>query len=70
MPAEGLFAGHEWRVSPAPFKLDDKLAKDLDSLGRVLLQFIAPLIFSTAKALRANSPHGSRAGLSSASRLN
>src|SRR5882762_3289805 len=39
MPSEGLFAGHEWRISPAPLRLGLELAKELDSLGRVLLQF-------------------------------
>jgi hypothetical protein len=39
MPSEGLFAGHEWRVSPAPFPLEAPLAKEIESLGRVLLQF-------------------------------
>ncbi len=39
LPAEGLFAGHDWRVSPTPFPLSLELAKDLESLGRVLLQF-------------------------------
>lgn len=39
MPSEGLFAGHEWRVSPAPFLLESSLVKELESLGRVLLQF-------------------------------
>ena len=38
-PAEGLFAGHQWRTSPAPFPLGPALAKELESLGRVLLQF-------------------------------
>lgn len=38
-PGEGLFTGHEWRVSPEPFRLDPKLARELQSLGRVLLQF-------------------------------
>ena len=38
MPSEGLFAGHEWRVSPNPFKLGPELASDIDSLGRVLGQ--------------------------------
>ncbi len=38
-PVEGLFAGHEWRVSPAPFSLGSELANDLETLGRVLLQF-------------------------------
>ncbi|HEY6169595.1 MAG TPA: hypothetical protein VI454_16250 [Verrucomicrobiae bacterium] len=39
LPAGGLFAGQTWRISPAPFALGEKLAKELDSLGRVLLQF-------------------------------
>jgi hypothetical protein len=39
MPAEGLFAGHDWRVSPAPFSLGEKLANEIESLGRVLLKF-------------------------------
>jgi hypothetical protein len=34
-----LFAGHQWRTSPAPFPLGPALAKELESLGRVLLQF-------------------------------
>jgi hypothetical protein len=39
MPAGGLFSGQDWRVSPAPFPLGPELAADLESLGRVLLQF-------------------------------
>jgi hypothetical protein len=39
LPGEGLFAGHDWRISPAPFALGPQLAGELDSLGRVLLQF-------------------------------
>src|SRR5712691_2366776 len=39
IPADGLFAGHEWRISPAPFALGSNLAEDLQTLGRVLLQF-------------------------------
>ncbi len=39
MPAGGLFSGQDWRVSPAPFPLGRELAADLESLGRVLLQF-------------------------------
>lgn len=39
LPPDGLFAGQEWRISPTPFPLGDKLAKEIDSLGRVLLQF-------------------------------
>jgi hypothetical protein len=39
LPASGLFAGQEWRIATMPFAIDAKLAKELDSLGRVLLQF-------------------------------
>ena len=39
MPAGGLFAGMDWKTSPAPFPLGEPLAKEIESLGRVLLQF-------------------------------
>ncbi|HPU55004.1 MAG TPA: hypothetical protein PLH97_01830 [Verrucomicrobiota bacterium] len=39
IPAGGLFAGHQWRIAPAPFSLPPKLASELESLGRVLLKF-------------------------------
>jgi hypothetical protein len=39
LPPAGLFAGHEWRVSPTPFPLTPAQARDLETLGRVLLQF-------------------------------
>lgn len=39
LPPGGLFAGQQWRISPTPFPLGDKLANDVESLGRVLLQF-------------------------------
>ena len=39
LPQNGLFSGHEWRVSPTPFRLGTELARELESLGRVLLQF-------------------------------
>ncbi|HWD19693.1 MAG TPA: hypothetical protein VHB20_10480 [Verrucomicrobiae bacterium] len=39
MPSTGLFAGYDWRVSPSPFRLESKLAEQLQGLGRVLLQF-------------------------------
>ena len=38
-PAEGLFSGQEWRISPTPFHLGSDAAKEIESLGRVLLQF-------------------------------
>lgn len=39
LPPGGLFAGHEWRISPEPFPLGASLVKEIESLGRVLLQF-------------------------------
>ncbi len=39
LPAGGLFADMDWRITPTPFSLGAELARDLDTLGRVLLQF-------------------------------
>ncbi len=39
IPAEGLFAGLEWRIAPKPFVIERGLAAELEKLGRVLLQF-------------------------------
>ena len=39
IPDGELFAGLDWRISPEPFPLDEDLAKEIESLGRVLLQF-------------------------------
>ena len=39
IPPNGLFAGLEWKISPAPFPLGENLAREIESLGRVLLQF-------------------------------
>jgi hypothetical protein len=39
MPEGGMFSGQEWRISPDPFPLGADLAKQLEALGRMLLQF-------------------------------
>jgi hypothetical protein len=39
LPAGGLFGNHEWRISPTPFPLSPALANEIETLGRVLLQF-------------------------------
>jgi hypothetical protein len=39
LPPGGLFAGLDWRIAPAPFPLEENAAKEIESLGRVLLQF-------------------------------
>jgi hypothetical protein len=39
LPPGGLFSDQHWRTSPTPFALGPELAKELESFGRVLLQF-------------------------------
>jgi len=39
IPSDGLFFGHEWRISPEPFPVGEEVAKEFETLGRVLLQF-------------------------------
>lgn len=39
IPAGGLFEGVTWRISAEPFPLGPELARELESFGRVLLQF-------------------------------
>ncbi len=38
-PETGLFDGHDWRASPDPFHLGAAVVRELETLGRVLLQF-------------------------------
>ncbi len=38
-PAEGLFAERDWLISPEPFAIGSKLARDLEQLGHRLLVF-------------------------------
>ena len=56
LPPGGLFAGHEWRISPAPFRLEPKLAKELESLGRVLLQFYRAINLLYRKSVEGKQP--------------
>jgi hypothetical protein len=56
MPESGLFAGHDWRVSPAPFALTPELAKDIASLGRVLLQFYRAVNLLYRKSAEGKQP--------------
>jgi hypothetical protein len=39
LPPGGLFADQHWRIAPAPFPLGAEVAQELESLGRMLLQF-------------------------------
>src|SRR6266481_2440643 len=56
LPTEGLFAGHDWRISPAPFRLGPELANELDSLGRVLLQFYRAVNLLYRKSVEGKQP--------------
>src|SRR6202000_167105 len=55
-PAGGLFAGLEWKVSTAPFPLGESLAKDIESFGRVLLQFYRAVNLLYRKSVEGKQP--------------
>ncbi len=56
LPSGGLFAGLNWRTSPAPFPLDKDLAKELESLGRVLLQFYRAVNLLYRRSIEGKQP--------------
>ena len=56
LPAEGLFADHDWRTSPVPYSLGPALAKEIESLGRVLLQFYRAVNLLYRKSVEGKQP--------------
>jgi len=56
LPSGGLFAGMEWKISPAPFPLGENLAKEIESLGRVLLQFYRATNLLYRKSVEGKQP--------------
>src|SRR6266516_5243244 len=56
VPSEVLFAGHDWRMSPAPFPLGAKLANELERLGRLLLQFYRAVNLLYRKSVEGKQP--------------
>jgi hypothetical protein len=56
LPPGGLFAGLDWRISPAPFPLGPELAKEIESLGRVLLQFYRAVNLLYRKSAEGKQP--------------
>jgi len=56
LPAGGLFANQAWRISPAPFALDEKVANELESLGRVLLQFYRAVNLLYRRSIEGKQP--------------
>lgn len=56
LPCEGLFADHDWRTAPAPYPLGPALAKEVESLGRVLLQFYRAVNLLYRKSVEGAQP--------------
>jgi hypothetical protein len=56
IPANGLFAGLDWRISPTPFPLGENMAKEIESLGRVLLQFYRAVNLLYRKSVEGRQP--------------
>lgn len=56
LPTEGLFADHDWRTSPVPFPLGPAVAKEVESLGRVLLQFYRAVNLLYRKSAEGKQP--------------
>jgi hypothetical protein len=56
LPPGGLFAGMEWKISPTPFPLGEKLAEEIESLGRVLLQFYRATNLLYRKSVEGKQP--------------
>ncbi|HVU27656.1 MAG TPA: hypothetical protein VHG71_07960 [Verrucomicrobiae bacterium] len=56
MPTTGLFAGLNWRISPQPFPLGENMAKEIESLGRVLLQFYRAVNLLYRKSIEGKQP--------------
>src|ERR1039457_4818945 len=56
LPPGGLFAGLEWKISPTPFPLGENLAKEIESLGRVILQFYRAVNLLYRKSAEGRQP--------------
>jgi hypothetical protein len=56
IPGGGLLAGLDWRISPEPFSLGENLAKEFESLGRVLLQFYRAVNLLYRKSVEGKQP--------------
>jgi hypothetical protein len=56
LPPGGLFAGLDWRISPAPFSLGENLAGEIESLGRILLQFYRAVNLLYRKSVEGKQP--------------
>ena len=56
LPPGGLFADQHWRIAPAPFPLDKELVEELETLGRVLLQFYRAVNLLYRRSIEGKAP--------------
>jgi hypothetical protein len=56
IPPGGLFAGLDWRISPEPFPIGGNLAKEIELLGRMLLQFYRATNLLYRKSVEGKQP--------------
>jgi hypothetical protein len=56
LPPGGLFAGQEWRISPDPFPLEERIVGEMEMMGRVLLQFYRAANLLYRQSLAAKEP--------------
>jgi hypothetical protein len=56
IPEGGLFDGATWRISPDPFPLDSGFVDELESFGRVLLQFYRAVNLLYRRSVAGKSP--------------
>jgi hypothetical protein len=56
LPPGGLFAGLTWHISPAPLALGESMAGEIESLGRVLLQFYRAVNLLYRKSAEGKQP--------------
>ncbi|MSU36379.1 MAG: hypothetical protein EXS36_15040 [Pedosphaera sp.] len=56
LPAGGLFAHQQWRTALDPFRLDPGIARDIENLGRILLQFYRSVNLLYRRSVEGRSP--------------
>ncbi len=56
LPADGLFAGQTWRIAPEPFALGEAMVAELETLGRVLLQFYRAVNLLYRRSVEGRAP--------------
>jgi hypothetical protein len=56
LPPGGLFADLNWRIAPEPFRLEAPIAEELESLGRVLLQFYRAVSLLYRRSVEGKQP--------------